>query len=82
MARPRLSCRSGVARELELKGFHDLRAAYACDRYQALTGHPAPVVAGERAAAKGDDMAAREVLSAELGHGRVDVVSAYVGSAR
>lgn len=26
-----------------LKGFHDLRAAYACERYQQLTGSPAPV---------------------------------------
>ncbi len=68
---------SKVSRDADLKGFHDLRAAYACERYEQLTGHPAPVVAGER-----DDLAAREIISAELGHGRVDVVSAYVGSAR
>lgn len=73
---------SRVSRDAELKGFHDLRAAYACERYEQLTGHPAPVVAGERTATKGEDLAAREIISAELGHGRIDVVSAYVGSAR
>jgi len=73
---------SRISHNADLKGFHDLRAAYACERYEQLTGHPAPVVAGERAATKEEDLAAREVLSAELGHGRVDVVSAYVGGAR
>jgi hypothetical protein len=29
-----------------LKGFHDLRAAYACERYLQLTGHAAPVNGG------------------------------------
>ncbi len=73
---------SKVAHDAELKGFHDLRAAYACERYEQITGEPAPVVAGERIADKESDMAAREIISTELGHGRVDVVSAYVGSAR
>jgi len=73
---------SRVSHDVELKGFHDLRAAYACERYEQLTGRPAPVVAGERVADKREDLAAREIISAELGHGRVDVVSAYVGSAR
>ena len=65
-----------------LKGFHDLRAAYACDRYEALTGAAAPVVAGCRSADRSADRAARGVLASELGHGRHDVVAAYVGSAR
>ena len=73
---------SKVSHDAGLKGFHDLRAAYACERYQQLTGYPAPVVAGERVASKEADRSAREIISAELGHGRVDVVSAYVGSAR
>lgn len=72
---------SQVASDHELKGFHDLRAAYACERYEQLTDHPAPVVSGERLADKESDLAAREIISAELGHGRIDVVSAYVGSA-
>jgi hypothetical protein len=73
---------SQVARDHELRGFHDLRAAYACDRYEQLTGSPAPVISGERLADKALDLSAREIISSELGHGRVDVVSAYVGSGR
>ncbi len=73
---------SQVARDNELKGFHDLRAAYACERYEQLTGSPAPVISGERLVDKAIDRSARETISADLGHGRVDVVSAYVGSAR
>ena len=65
-----------------LPGFHDLRAAYACDRYQQLTDCPAPAVAGCRQASKTADRSARQILSQELGHGQTDVVAAYVGSAR
>lgn len=65
-----------------LKGLHDLRAAYACERYQQLTGHTAPAVAGFRSASREADMAARETISQELGHERTDVLSAYVGSGR
>jgi len=68
--------------QTDLSGFHDLRAAYACDRYQQLTGCPAPAVAGCRQADKAFDRLARRILSQELGHGRTDVVAAYVGSAR
>jgi Integrase len=64
-----------------LAGFHDLRAAYACERYEALTGAPAPVVAGERRVERATDHAARAVISQEIGHGRIEVVAAYVGSA-
>lgn len=64
-----------------LKGFHELRAAYACERYETLTGYPAPVVVGQRQAERDTDRAARAVLAAELGHGRLDVVAAYIGSA-
>ena len=54
---------------------------YACDRYAQLTGCPAPAVAGCRQANKAVDRSARQILSQELGHGRADVVAAYVGSA-
>ena len=57
-------------------GLHDLRAAYACERYEALTGHAAPVVSGER---YGDDREAREQIAEELGHGRADVTTEYLG---
>ena len=59
-------------------GLHDLRSAHACERYEQLTGHAAPCTGGEihdRAA----DLAARLEISAELGHGRVDVASEYLG---
>lgn len=29
-----------------LKGFHELRAAYACERYEQITHHPAPINGG------------------------------------
>lgn len=59
-------------------GLHDLRSAYACQRYQELTGHAAPCAGGsiqDRAV----DLAARLIVSAELGHGREEVVAEYIG---
>ncbi len=63
-----------------IRGFHDLRAAYACERYQSITGFPAPVIAGERFAPKTLDTEARQIISQELGHSRIDVLSSYIGS--
>jgi hypothetical protein len=71
-----------VFHQHSLVGLHDLRAGYACDRYAYLTGHPAPCVVGRRQADKDTDQAARVVIADELGHGRIDVVGAYVGSSR
>ena len=71
-----------IARAHGIKGFHELRAAYACERYQQLTGAAAPIIAGERMVSKEDDKTARQVLAHELGHGRVDVISSYIGSSR
>ncbi len=66
--------------EQGLKGFHELRAAYACERYQQLTGHVAPVNGGRCYHIDRDlDQQARQQISLELGHYRVDVVSAYIG---
>lgn len=62
-------------------GLHDLRAAYACGRYEALTGHAAPCAGGtinDRAA----DLVARLKITEELGHGRAEVVAEYVGGRR
>jgi site-specific recombinase XerD len=59
-------------------GLHDLRAAYACERYEALTSHAAPCAGGE-ISDRDLDHAARMAISEELGHGRIDVVSEYVG---
>lgn len=63
-----------------LKGFHELRAAYACERYEQLTGHVAPVNGGHcYRIDRGLDQQARQQISLELGHNRIDVVSAYIG---
>jgi hypothetical protein len=35
-----------------LRGFHDLRAAYACERYREIAGCDAPAAAGHEAQAK------------------------------
>jgi site-specific recombinase XerC len=59
-------------------GLHDLRTAYACERYQSHAGWAAPS-AGGQIEDKTIDREARIVVSHELGHGRVDVVSNYVG---
>lgn len=71
-----------ILQEHGLPGYHDARAAYACERYEQLTGCPAPAVAGQRQAPKDLDRQAREIISAELGHGRLDVLTSYVGSSR
>lgn len=60
-------------------GLHDLRAAYACDRYQSLTGHAAPAAGGE-ILDRETDQAARLAIAEELGHGRAEVATEYIGS--
>ncbi|HEK1689677.1 TPA: integrase domain-containing protein [Pseudomonas putida] len=63
-----------------LKGFHELRAAYACERYEQITQHSAPINGGQCCQVDRNlDREARKQISYELGHGRIDVVSAYVG---
>jgi len=65
-----------------LEKIHDLRAAYACERYEQLTGSQAPVIAGVRRASRANDHKARDAIALELGHARRDVVAIYVGSSR
>ncbi|MEB2872952.1 integrase [Pseudomonas rhizosphaerae] len=63
-----------------LKGFHELRAAYACERYEKITQHRAPINVDEcRQIDRYLDREARRQISYELGHGRIDVAAAYVG---
>lgn len=69
--------------EFGLKGFHELRAAYACERYAQLTGFPATVNGGRGHREDRElDQHARQQISHELGHNRIDVVSAYIGGRR
>jgi len=64
----------------KLKGFHELRAAYACKHYEHFTGYAAPVNGGHCYRIDPDlDQQARLQISLELGHNRLDVVSAYIG---
>lgn len=69
-----------ILHEHDLKGFHELRAAYACERYEQITHYPAPINGGScYQLHRRLDQAARDQISYELGHRRIDVVSAYIG---
>ncbi|MFK0345688.1 integrase domain-containing protein [Pseudomonas asiatica] len=69
-----------ILHDQNLKGFHELRAAYACDRYEQITQHRAPINGGQCCQVnKTLDREARRQISYELGHGRIDVVGAYIG---
>ncbi len=76
------------APELQLSTkFHELRAAYACVRYEELTGVPAPCVGGRSSPRRADeksswfsDTAAREIIALELGHSRISVIDLYIGA--
>ena len=67
-----------------LDRMHGLRHAYALDRYEEITGWKAPAaggparrgLAGKRARI---DTVARLRISAELGHGRLEIVRQYCG---
>ncbi len=62
---------------------HGLRHAYAQRRYMELTGWAAPAVAGIRKLTPDErqkDQEARKTISEELGHGRIAITNAYLGS--
>ncbi len=58
---------------------HGLRHQYATDEYQDATGSAAPVNGGE-IAERAVDLAARQDIAAKLGHGRPQIVNAYIGT--
>lgn len=60
-------------------GLHDLRSAYAAERYEQLTGQQAPTNNNGIIIDRTRDLTARETITKELGHGRIDVVAAYIG---
>ncbi len=69
-----------ILHEHGLKSFHELRAAYACERYEQLTSFSAPVNGGRGHREDRElDQRARQQISHELGHNRIDVMSAYIG---
>jgi hypothetical protein len=61
-------------------GFHDLRAAFAVERFELYSETPAPVNGGSRTPSSQARTAAAERLAYELGHGRTDVLKHYIGS--
>ena len=68
-----------------IRHFHGLRHAYAQNRYQELTGWACPAKGGLRRSAlpawrRELDAKARQVISEELGHSRIAITSAYLGS--
>ncbi|MBK8187481.1 MAG: integrase domain-containing protein [Cellvibrio sp.] len=64
-----------------IERLHDLRAYYACERYQEITGCSPPCNRKNE-----DDIpcveldeSARKIISSELGHTRIEIVSSYIG---
>lgn len=60
---------------------HGLRHQGAADDYESATGTPPPV-AGGSAVALALDLQARREIAARLGHGRISITNAYLGSRR
>ncbi|HBO6052697.1 integrase [Pseudomonas aeruginosa] len=72
-----------IMKLLGVKGPHELRAAFACQRYQELVGIPAPVFprpSGDGTVDAELVRAARQIVSRELGHERLSVTNSYLGS--
>jgi len=76
--------RDGALRELRenlqeqgIDRLHDLRAAFANQRFEELTGHASPLECGHWD--RKLDREASEKLAEELGHGRIEVLAAYIG---
>ena len=69
-----------VLKRYGVNKLHDLRVAYACQRYSEITGYDAPCnqMSKTRVPAVIDEPA-RQTISNELGHGRGQIVSAYIG---
>jgi hypothetical protein len=68
-----------------LDRMHGLRHAYAQQRYEDLTGQKCPIQGGaSRRSLDGEALAldteARQIISREMGHERLAVVSVYIGS--
>ena len=57
---------------------HDLRSAMACQWFEELTGHKAPLFNQGRASLEAEN-AARDIISKRMGHKRRNVTNAYIG---
>lgn len=70
---------AGINRKTHGITAHGLRHGYACRMYKLLTGHEPPVLGGPVLPPE-VDRKARLDIAERLGHSRVDVTSAYLGS--
>lgn len=70
---------AGINRKTHGITTHGLRHGYACRMYEMLTGHQPPVLGGPVLPPE-LDRKARLDIAERLGHSRVDVTSAYLGS--
>lgn len=71
--------KAGITKEQLGVTAHGLRHGYACHIYKALTGEAAPVMGGGLVDPELDKTARREIAE-RLGHGRVEICSAYLGT--
>ena len=74
----------GQCKAAGLSHMHGLRHQYAQSRYEALTGWPAPAAGGPPVRTLSDtqrtqDTAARQIISRELGHERLQITAVYLG---
>jgi integrase len=74
----------GQCKAVGLSHMHGLRHGYAQERYEVLTGWKAPAAGGSSAKAltviqRVRDAEARQVVSCELGHERVQITAVYLG---
>ncbi|WP_444437550.1 integrase domain-containing protein [Pseudomonas sp. A6] len=75
----------GQCKTAGLSHMHGLRHQYAQSRYETLTGWPAPAAGGQSVkvlspAQRVEDSRARQTISRELGHERVQITATYLGS--
>ncbi len=74
----------GQCKAAGLSHMHGLRHQYAQCRYETLTGWPVPAAGGPSVRTLSDtqrtqDTGARQIISRELGHERLQVTSIYLG---
>mgnify|MGYP003600126699 FL=1 len=74
----------GQCKAAGLSNMHGLRHQYAQSRYETLTGWSAPAAGGPPVRTLSDtqrtqDTAARQIISRELGHERLQVTAIYLG---
>lgn len=69
-----------ILHEFGIKGYHELRAAWACERYEDISGATAPILQAGASPAQHVDAPFQLALARELGHDRIDVVATYIGA--